>query len=185
MIIYNKRKTSDAKPFFPYANLAIILLLIGAFVAWNMQGSDSTPTIQEAQVPAAIVETVNLSGEWIGTMTEDYNTEVRYDYRIVLQQNDTSIQGIAYQESSNYEPEIYSESSVLGNANGTSLYFYESRVNVLENISLDSWCLIEVNLNYEIVNGLEMLVGTWDSGEYARAGCETVTGRVVLTRQAE
>ena len=180
MIIYSKRKNS-LKPFFPYMNLALVLILIGAFVVFNQPGTSEAPIVQESLVQ--VVETVDLSGEWVGTMTEDYGAEVRYDYRIVINQSGTSIRGTAFQDSSNFETEIYSESSLIGSMNGTSLYFYEARVDVLDGVTLDRWCRIEVRVDYELVNGLETLVGTWDSAEEERSGCITVDGRVVLTRE--
>jgi hypothetical protein len=182
MIIYSKRKNS-LKPFFPYVNLALVLILIGAFVALNQPGSSEAPIVQEPLIQ--VVETVDVSGEWVGTMTEDYGAEVRYDYRIVLDQTGTSIRGTAFQDSSNFDTEIYSESSLIGSMNGTSLYFYEARVDALDGVALDRWCRIEVRVDYEVVNGLETLVGTWDSAEEERSGCTTVDGRVVLTRESD
>lgn len=184
MIIYTKRKNS-LKPFFPYVNLALVLILIGAFVFFNNLPNSEAPMVEDNFAQIVPVETVNLSGEWVGTITEDYGSEIRYDYRISINQTNSSIRGIGYQDSSNYDIEIYSESSLVGSVDGTSLYFYEAQVNVLDGVGLDQWCRIEVRLNYEVVNGLETLVGTWDSAEETRTGCTTVDGRVVLTRQPE
>jgi hypothetical protein len=184
MIIYSKRKNS-LKPFFPYVNVALVLLLIGAFIAFNMPSNNEAPLPVVEEPLAQVVETVDVSGEWIGTMTEDYGAEIRYDYRIVLSQSGTSIRGTDFQESTNFDSGIYGEASLIGSMNGTSLYFYEANVMQLDGVTLDSWCRIEVRLDYQVVNGLETLIGTWDSAEEVRAGCTTVTGRVVLTRQAE
>lgn len=182
MIIYSKRKNSF-KPFLPYVNLALVLIFIGAFVAYNNLPVQQEDTVQMAQIVP--VETVDVSGEWIGTITEDYGSEIRYDYRLTLSQNGSSIRGTGFYDSSNYEIEIYSESALVGSMTGDDLYFYEAQVTVLDGVSLDQWCRIEVRVNYEVVNGLETLVGTWDSAEENRAGCTTVSGRVMLTRQAE
>jgi hypothetical protein len=182
MIIYSKKKNS--LKLFPYVNLALVLILIGAFVAFsNMPAQEEAPVVEQAQIVQA--EVINVSGEWIGTITEDYGAEIRYDYRVTLTQTGTSLRGTDYQDSSNYEIELYAEQALIGSVNGNSVYFYEAQVNILEGVGLESWCRIEVRVDYEMVNGLETLVGTWDSAEEDRAGCTTVSGRVMLTRQPE
>ncbi|GAB5494773.1 MAG: hypothetical protein Phog2KO_49880 [Phototrophicaceae bacterium] len=186
MITYKKRKNSD-KWLSPYVNVALLFLMIGAFAFFGISDSENSDFISEdAQAPTyAITEDVDISGEWVGMMTEDYNQEVRYDYRIVIEQDNSDIEGTTYQESTNYDIEIYAESSVSGDVDGNEIYFYEESTDVLENLSLSSWCRIEVRLSYEIIDGQETLIGTWDSAEEDRAGCVTIDGRVLLTRQAD
>ena len=186
MITYKKRKNSD-KWLSPYINLALLFLIIGAFAIFSTDNTEHSDFMSEdAQVPSyAISEDVNISGEWVGMMTEDYNEAVRYDYRIVIEQDNSDIQGISYQESTNYDIEIYAESSLSGDVDGNDIYFYEQSTDVLENLSISSWCRIEVRLSYEIIDGQETLIGTWDSAEEDRAGCVTIDGRVLLTRQTE
>jgi hypothetical protein len=184
MITYNKRKNSD-KWYLPYLNVLILVIIIGTFAAINLKVSDSSDVVsQEADVPVqAIVADVDVSGEWVGMMTEDYSSEVRYDYRVVFDQYNDELGGFTFQESTNYAIEIYAESSLIGNVDGNDIYFYEASTDVLENLSLDRWCRIEVRLNYQVIDGQETLIGTWDSAEEERPGCTTIDGRVVLTRQ--
>jgi|GEM_PF-1901009 len=184
MITHKKRKNSD-KWYFPYLNILVLVIIIGTFAAMNLKVAESdmmmsqdTPIIVDAQV-----QDVDVSGEWIGTMTEDYGSEVRYDYRIVLTQTNDELDGISYQEATNYSVDIYAESDLDGDVDGTDIYFYEEATLVLDNLTLDRWCRIEVRLNYQVIDGQETLIGTWDSAEEDRAGCTTIDGRVVLTRQ--
>lgn len=184
MITHKKRKKSD-KFYFPFLAILIIFLFIGAFATTSVTVSDDSDVTQAIQSSYALPGDVDVSGEWVGMMTEDYNTEVRYDYRLVLEQNGDAITGISYQESTNRNIEIYAESSLLGDVEGDELYFYEASTDVLDNLSLDRWCRIEVRLDYEVVDGQETLIGTWDSAEEERPGCITIDGRVILTRQSD
>lgn len=187
MIRHEKRKNSD-KTHFPYVNFLIVTLIIGAFAAFNFgQSAESSEVINEAQISSYAFESVDVSGEWVGTMTEDYDSEVRYDYRIVLSQDNDNLSGTAYQESTNMvnDIEIYSESTLVGDVSNDVIYFYEASTDVLENVSLDRWCRIEVSLNYEVIDGQETLIGTWDGVQDNRLGCDTIDGRVLLTRQPE
>jgi hypothetical protein len=183
MIIYSKRKNS-LKPFFPYVNLALVIILIGAFVAFSsMPAQEQAPVFEQAQIVQTT--TIDVSGEWIGTVTEDYGVENRYDYRVTLTQTGSSLRGTDYQDNSNDSIDVYAEQALIGSVNGTSIYFYEAQITVLEGVGVESWCRIEVRVDYEVVNGLETLIGTWDSAEEDRAGCTTISGRVMLTRQPE
>lgn len=182
MITHKKRKNSD-RFYFPHLPLFILFILIGAFMTMNVKVADTNEPVQTIQNSYALPDDVDVSGEWIGFMTEDYASDVRYDYRLVLEQDGDSITGISYQESTNYSIEIYAESSLLGDVDGDELYFYEASTDVLDNLSLDRWCRIEVRLEYEVVDGQETLIGTWDSAEEERPGCITIEGRAILTRQ--
>lgn len=185
MITYKKRKNSD-KWFFPYLNIVVLVIIIGAFATLNLKVSETSDlVVQDAQVPTLSIQDVDVSGEWVGMMTEDYDNDVRYDYRIVLNQSGDVISGTSYQESTNYDVTIYAESSLSGDVDGDEIYFYEQSTDVLANLSLSNWCRIEVRLSHEVIDGQETLIGTWDSAEDERAGCITIDGRVLLTRQTD
>jgi hypothetical protein len=182
MIIYKPKNT--AKKHFPYVNLLLMLILLGGFAALAMYSETAEMPTMDAQPPVVTLsEPLNLSGEWVGMMTEDYGVDRRYDYRIVFTQNGNSVSGMMYQDATNVEPEIYAESTLIGSVEGDTFYFYEARVMVLENVTIDRWCRIEATLEYEKVDGMDTLVGTWDSVEDDRSGCTTIDGRVILTRQ--
>ncbi|MGJ3239759.1 MAG: hypothetical protein ACFE0Q_13695 [Anaerolineae bacterium] len=182
MITYKKRKNSD-KWYLPYLNILVLVLIMGVFATLNVKVSDDvTPVVEDTSVSEALPP-VDISGEWVGTITEDYNTEVRYDYRVIFDQYQSEIVGFSFQESLNYTVDIYAESGIVGEVDGYSVYFYEEATHVLDNISMDNWCRIEVRLNYQVIDGQETLIGTWDSAEEERTGCITIDGRILLTRQ--
>lgn len=183
MIIY-KPKNSNRIPYKPlkYLNLLVLTIIIGIFVAFNLKVSDDAVD-PAPMVEASVPENVNVSGEWVGIITEDYGSETRYEYTIILEQRGAHITGLGIQDATNSPYDIYAESSLIGDIEGDTLYFYEASTDILENLTLDRWCRIEVTLDYEVVDGLETLVGTWDSVEDNRPGCTTIDGRVVLTRQ--
>ena len=91
MITHKKRKNSD-KFYFPHLIAFILFLSIGTFMTMNINVADTNDDTQDSY---ALPEDVDVSGEWIGFMTEDYGAEVRYDYRLVLQQSNDSIKGIS------------------------------------------------------------------------------------------
>lgn len=183
MIIYKPKNTPKNR--FPYANLLLMLVLVGGLLALALY---STPAVDEtANVNAAPpvinnVEVPNLSGEWVGMMSEDYGVDRHYDFRIVFTQDDNSARGMMYQDASNIKPEIYAESILIGTVEGDTFSFYEARVMQLENLTLDHWCRIEATLKYEKIGDQDTLVGTWDSVEHDRYGCTTIDGRIMLTR---
>ena len=181
MITYDKRKNSN-RWYLSYLNIIVPVLIISAFALMSLKVTNDVPLQDNSY---ALPADVDVSGEWLGMMTEDYSEEVRYDYRIVLDQSGNIIKGISYQEATNYDIEIYAESSLSGDVDGDDIYFYEASTDVLDNLSLDHWCRIEVRLNYQVVDGQETLIGTWDSAEEERPGCITIDGRVVLTRQSD
>lgn len=186
MIVHKKRKSSHL-PTLPYFRVFFLLLIISVFTVFTLKVSTSdTPlTADEAESSALIVEDVDLSGEWVGMMTEDYNDDTRYDYRIVLKQDGTVVDGIGYQESTNRATETYAEATLSGDVVGDDLTYYETETNLLEGLSLSRWCRIEVTLNYQVIEGQETLVGTWGVAPDERAICEGIDGRVLLTRQED
>ncbi|MGB7338972.1 MAG: hypothetical protein WBC91_08785 [Phototrophicaceae bacterium] len=181
MITYEKRKNSN-NWYLPYLNLGVAILIMGVFFAMNVKVSDNL-AVQQDELLTSASQTVDVSGEWVGTMTEDYSDAVRYDYRVVFDQYQEDLLGFSFQESTNYTVDIYAESAISGDIDGDEIYFFEESTLVLDNLSLDYWCRIEVRLNYQVIAGQETLIGTWDSAEEDRVGCDTITGRVILTRQ--
>lgn len=183
MIIYKPK--NKPKNRFPYVNLLLMVILIGGLVAMALFTTPvtvETPTM-DAEPPVVYSEPLNLSGEWVGMMSEDYGVYRRYDFRLEFTQNGDTVRGIMYQEASNIDPEIYAESTFIGTVDGDSIYFYEAHVLTLENVTLDHWCRMEATLEYEEIDGLQTLVGTWDSVEDDRYGCTTIDGRIILTRE--
>ena len=65
------------------------------------------------------------------------------------------------------------------------MVFEEVTTLVLENTTMDRWCLTETTVTYQILNGQETLVGTWELADWEREECGEITGRVILTRQPE
>ncbi|MEL6308301.1 MAG: hypothetical protein AAFR81_03880 [Chloroflexota bacterium] len=186
MIIHKKRKTSHL-PKLPYLRLLFLFLIISAFTALTLKvsTSDTELTSDALDSQALVPEDVDVSGEWVGTMTEDYSGETRYDYRLVLTQDGTVVDGIGYQESTNRATETYAESILSGDVTADDLYYYETATNVLEGLSLNRWCRIEVSLNYQVIEGQETLIGTWGVAPDERELCDGIDGRVLLTRQED
>ncbi|MEM9950707.1 MAG: hypothetical protein AAF846_03840 [Chloroflexota bacterium] len=182
MITYNKRKNSD-KRYMQYLDIAVITLIICLFVALNIKISEVASNGYDMFTDAS-PSIIDVSGEWVGTMTEDYGADVRYDYRIVFDQSQTELQGFTFQEATNYTTDIYAESDIAGLISDTEIFFYEEATLVLDNLSLDNWCRIAVTLNYQVIDGQETLIGTWVGAE-DRTGCNTIEGRVVLTRETD
>ena len=178
--MFEKRKNSDKRTGISFG-LAVLLLLGGLFVGINLannsQGEDAEIEI------SSLVNSIDLSGEWIGTTTQDYSDESHYDYRITIEQSGTQIIGMSYLDMIN-DYEIYAEERIEGYVTNDALIYSEVETLLLENASLDQWCLTETTLSYQIINGQETLVGSWEYvGEEER--CEGITGRVILTRQPD
>jgi len=177
--MFEKRKNSDVRSGISLA-VAIILMLVGVFVGLLLnQQSVSEPIIHEAEITD-----VDFSGEWIGTTTQDYGDDERYDYRIVIEQDGDVITGISYLDMVS-ERDIYAEERIVGTVDGNVMVFEEVTTLVLENTTMDRWCLTETTVTYQILNGQETLVGTWELADWEREECGEITGRVILTRQPE
>lgn len=174
--MFEKRKNSDKRAGISFG-LATLLLLAGLFAGMNL--SDSVQ-IDDANVE---VGNIDLSGEWIGTTTQDYGDDSHYDYRIFIEQDGSYIGGMSYLDMID-DYEIYAEERIEGYISGNELIYSEVETLLLENASLDHWCLTETTMTYQILNGQETLVGSWEYvGEEER--CEGITGRVILTRQSD
>lgn len=177
--MFEKRKNSDKRSGFSLG-LALLLLLGGLFAGMNI---GTVTTDDEASVTVnQSLEVIDLSGEWIGTTTQDYAGDSRYDYRISIVQNGSQIVGMSYLDMIN-DDEVYAEERIEGYVSGDALIYSEVETLLLENTSLDNWCLTETTLSYQALNGQETLVGSWEYvGEEDR--CEGISGRVILTRQS-
>lgn len=186
-MITHKKRQPDTKPKLPTVVVACLLTIIAIFSFLTLQiyqlNHNQAPA--DADVALAVPDDVDISGEWVGTMTEDYNNDTRYDYRLVLDHEGDVVTGIGYQESTNRTNEIYAESTLSGDVEGYDVYYYETATNVLEGLSLNRWCRIEVSLNYQVIDGQETLIGTWSVAPDERALCDGIDGRVVLTRQTD
>ena len=172
-----KRKNSDKRAGISFG-LAVILLLAGLFAGMNMGHLNP---VEDANLSP---ENIDLSGEWIGTITEDYGIEARYDFRLELEQRNDTITGMSYLDMAQ-EPEIYSESPIAGILEGEVFSFTQTTTTVLENISLDYWCLADMTVSYQLLDGQETLVGTWELATHEREDCGDISGRIILTRQPE
>lgn len=182
--MFEKRKNSDKRTGLSFG-LAVLLLLSGLFAGMQLNSSQSVEVAEAVKPPIAdlqITETVDLSGEWIGTTTQDYDDNERYDYRIVIEQDGTYISGMSYLDM--IESEVYAEERIEGHISNNIAVYSEVETLILDNTSRDSWCLTESTLTYQILNGQETLVGEW-----AYVGddenCMGISGRVILTRQPE
>ncbi len=180
--MYEKRKNSDKRAGLS-SGLAVLLLLAGLFVGMNLTNLNQA---QDAEITesALVAEDVDLNGEWIGTITEDYGIEARYDFRLELEQRDDVVTGMSFLDMAQ-EPEIYSESPIAGIVTGDVFTFTQVSTTVLENISMDNWCLADMTVSYQLLDGQETLVGTWELAHHEREECGDVTGRIILTRQPE
>ncbi len=182
--MFEKRKNSDKRTGLSFG-LAVLLLLSGLFAGMQLSNSHAVPVEEAVKPPLAdlqITENIDLSGEWIGTTTQDYNDNERYDYRIVIDQDGTYIGGMSYLDM--IESDIYAEERIEGYLSNNRVVYSEVETLILDNASYDSWCLTETTLTYQILNGQETLVGEWVYvGEEER--CEGISGRVILTRQPE
>lgn len=175
--MFEKRKNSDKRSGISWG-FALILLLGGLFVGMNIGNSveqDVSPVVSDAIID------VDISGEWIGTTTEDYGYEARYDYRVVINQTGNKISGMSYLDMAD-EPEIYSESPISGTIDGTGVFYTETSTLVLDNLSLDNWCLADTSVTYQVIDGQETLIGTWEVASHEREECAGIEGRVILTR---
>ena len=174
-----KRKNSDKRAGISLF-LASVLVLAGLFAGFNLAGSsDSEVAIEEFQL-----RNIDLSGEWIGTTTQDYAEDSHYDYRITIEQDGSQIVGMSFLDMIE-DYEIYAEERIEGYIAGEELIYSEVETLLLENATLDHWCLTETTLTYQVVNGLETLVGNWEYVLGEDEDCEGITGRVILTRQPE
>jgi hypothetical protein len=175
---YYKRKNDEVGFGVNRIVLAVLMavVLFGGFMARD--------TLQAAFFEHR--QDINVTGEWLGIVTEDYDSETHYEYRLTVNQNaDGSITGYMHVESTNRSEEIVADSMVVGTMSNDDLTFHETRVTYLDGVPASNWCMINVTLDYEMINGLETLTGTWAGIETPGVGsCIGTEGRVLLTRES-
>jgi hypothetical protein len=139
--------------------------------------------VQNQQVQ--LTENVNVTGEWLGIITEDYDAETRYEYRLTFEQNASgAVTGYMHVQSTNRGEEIIADSMVSGSINADILTFSETRVTYLDGVPASNWCRVSVSLDHEVINGQETMTGSWTGIETPGVGsCAGITGRVILTRE--
>ncbi len=181
--MHEKRKNSDKNARISIF-LASVLVLAGLFAGLNLGSRISdTEVATEVAIEEFQLRNVDLSGEWIGTTTQDYDLDSHYDYRIVIEQDGSQIAGMSYLDMIE-DYEIYAEERIEGYIAGEELIYSEVETLLLENATFDQGCLTETTLTYQVVNGLETLVGNWEYVLGEDEDCEGITGRVILTRQS-
>ncbi|GAB5494772.1 MAG: hypothetical protein Phog2KO_49870 [Phototrophicaceae bacterium] len=163
--------------------LATVLLSAGMIAGVRFSGNDSTPdeivSIEEAP-------TINISGEWVGTMT-DSRDERRSNYRVVFEHDGNNVTGILYQTAlnSNSDVEFYLETSVSGTIEGDRIFYWADELLVLEGLQAEGICLLQTTVTFEQVDNQDILIGTWESQANQPRGCEFISGHTMLTRQPE
>ncbi len=162
--------------------LAIVLVSAGLITGLRFSHSTTLPT---DVAPLVEDSTVDISGEWIGTTTEDYGMEARYDYRVVFEQDGDNLTGILYLTMSNHEPAIYSETRLSGRVQGETIFYWAEEILVLENAQPEQMCLAQTTVTFERVENQDILVGTWEGQPNQQAGCDIISGHTMLTRQPE
>ncbi|MDQ7026278.1 MAG: hypothetical protein Q9P01_02170 [Anaerolineae bacterium] len=174
---YYKRKKDEVDISVNRALWAVLMLVVlfGGFMARD--------TLRSALFDYQ--ENVDVNGEWIGLITEDYDAEIRYEYRLTFNQSeDGSITGNMHIQSTNRSEDIIADSIVSGSISNDDLTFSETRVTYLDGVSPSNWCRISVSLDYEVINGQETLTGDWAGIETPGVGsCAGTEGRVILTRE--
>lgn len=174
---YYKRKNDEVGISVNRALLAVLMLVVlfGGFMARD--------TIRS--VVFDYQDNVDVSGEWLGLITEDYDADTHYEYRLTFNQSeDGSITGYMHVQSTNRGEDIIADSMISGSIRNDILTFSESRVTYLEGVPASRWCRIEVSLDYEVINGLETMTGDWTGIETPGVGsCAGIDGRVILTRE--
>jgi len=182
--IYKKKHSSKLNS--PVVRLGALVLIIGAMVLGVLyqQGQSSEPQADINTAAQVLDENANVTGEWLGIVTEDYNNRIRYEYRLVLEQRGSRVTGTMFIESTNAPSEISAVSSIVGTINGDEISYHETHVSELNNISADHWCFINASLEYENVDGMDTLAGTWHGIETPGVnGCLPTQGRITLMRQ--
>ncbi len=187
MITYEKRKHSN-QAMKNFLTTVLVFLAIATVLVFGSQEIAEEPTVVEVANPveAVSVETVDFTGSWLGIVTEDYGAMNRYEYRLELTQDGNTVVGTAYDASTNREQEIFASSIIEGTVEGDTLVFEEVQLTELSGIPVWNWCLTRVTLNFEDVDGMDTITGTWEGIPTEGVGnCQGISGRAVLTLQPE
>ena len=189
---YYNRKDDAVAISTKHVKWAVLILavLIGGFMVRDtvrsmMFGNELVQDEQVRYEQAQLPVTADVEGEWLGVITEDYDAETRYEYRLTFDQNDDgTVTGYMHLESTNRAEEIIADSMISGSINSDILTFSETRVTYLDGVPASMWCRISVTLDHEVVSGLETMTGSWVGIDTPGVGsCAGITGRVILTRE--
>jgi len=176
MSYYKRKNTEQGGLSLGRAGLAVLMLvmLIGGILGRDALRSAFFGTPD-----------VNVTGQWLGIITEDYDAQIRYEYRLTFNQlEDGTIAGQMHLQSTNRNDEIDADSIVNGAVRGDAVSFHEVRVTFLDGVPSYNWCMISVTLDHEVINGQETMTGTWTGIETPGVGsCEGIDGRIILTRE--
>lgn len=176
-------KKNKVKVNGKYLRLFGIIAILGTIVFVGLSRIGQ-PATADVNLDANVVEDVNITGEWLGIVTEDYNNNIRYEYRLQLVQSGDDVRGTMYVVSTNAPVEIAAVSTIVGEIDGDALTYREISIDELYNISSDHWCMISADLNFEAVDGMDTLSGGWNGIETAGvSGCLPTEGRITLMRQ--
>lgn len=161
------------------AILAMVLVVAGIIAGIRFATVDDSVSLDDNNLYLP-----NITGEWIGTTSEDYGDEARYDYRIVFDQEGDLLKGMMYLNR-NHDFDVYTETSFTGYVDGRTIFYTSQEILVIENAHRSQLCLAETTVSYDIVDGQEMMVGTWVGQAGQQPGCDTISGQVLLTRQSD
>lgn len=159
-----------------------IMAMLAAIVFVGLARIGQTPDM--TLDTAAAVEDVQLTGEWLGIVTEDYNNHIRYEYRLQLVQSGNAVRGTMYVASTNAPVEISAVSTISGTVDGDVFTYREISVDELYNIPADHWCRITATLELDNSTAMDTLAGGWNGIETPGvSGCLPTQGRITLMRQ--
>lgn len=166
------------------------VLALGIFARDHIQSwlyGEETPPTQAVVIPPADETDVDVAGDWLGVITEDYGLEVRYEFRLSLQQRGDDVTGTMTVTSTNApRTTIFAVSNVRGDVNGDILTLAETRVTSLEGISANYWCKIAIQLDHdENSSDDDTMTGKWNGiATDGVEGCLGTEGRVTLMQDA-
>jgi len=165
--------------------LATVLVIAGIIAGMRFAGSENASTVEsDAAIDNSADIDINIEGEWVGTTTEDYGDEALYDYRVVFEQDGDDLTGTLYLTRS-HEVAIYTETRFEGWVRGDTVFYSSQEIMVIENASHEQLCLVDTTVEYQVIDGQETMIGTWEGQSDQQPGCDVISGRVVLIRQPE
>lgn len=174
MIYYTNKKKNSDRALWQRIGMRVGLLAVLVAAFFVLQSNSVLAPEPMAQV----------SGDWVGVLTEDYDANVRYDFRLRVIQEDHHLAGELNFSSSNSSQRIMARSAVTGTVDGDLVTLREIDLIELHGISATSWCWIEITLDYDDLATQDTLVGTWHGIETPGVErCLPTQGRVVLSRQ--
>lgn len=166
------------------------LLALGIVARDHIQSwlyGEDTPPTQTVVIPPANETAVDVAGDWLGVITEDYGLEMRYEFRLSLEQRGDDVSGTMSVTSTNApRTTIFAVSSITGDVNGDILTLAETNVTSLQGISANYWCKIAIELDHdENSSDDDTMTGTWKGiATDGVEGCLGTQGRVTLMQDA-